>query len=237
MTKDKNSVLEAMFSVGAHFGLVKARRHPSTKSFIFGAKNNVEIFDLEQTALALEKAKVFIASVAASGKQSLWVAGKSEAKAALAKAAAKIAQPAVAGRWIGGTLTNFKEIQKRISKYEGRLVEKERGELAKYTKKERLLIDREIANLEELFGGIVSMKEKPGVMIVVDPKKEAIAVEEARQVGVPVIAIASSDCDFSLVDFAIPANDASASSVAYFLDELAKSYANAKVAKVAPSLK
>lgn len=237
MTKDKNSVLEAMFSVGAHFGLVKARRHPSTKSFLFGAKNNVEIFDLEQTALALEKAKAFIASVAASGKQSLWVAGKSEAKAALAKAAAKIGQPAVAGRWIGGTLTNFKEIQKRISKYEGRLVEKERGELAKYTKKERLLIDREIANLEELFGGIVSMKEKPGVMIVVDPKKEAIAVEEARQVGVPVIAIASSDCDLTLVDYAIPANDSSAASVAYFLNELAQSYADAKVSKPTSSVR
>ncbi|MFA6095339.1 MAG: 30S ribosomal protein S2 [Candidatus Paceibacterota bacterium] len=231
MTKDKNSVLEAMFSVGAHFGLVKARRHPSAKPFLFGAKNNIEIFDLEKTGEALDRAKAFIASVAASGKQSLWVAGKSEAKAALAKAATKISQPMVAGRWIGGTLTNFKEIQKRISKYESRLIEKERGELAKYTKKERLLIDREIANLEELFGGIVSMKEKPGVMIVVDPKKEAIAVEEARQVGVPVIAIASSDCNLSLVDYAIPANDSSAASVAYFLDELAKSYGDAKAAK------
>lgn len=237
MIKDKNSAIEAMFKVGAHFGLVKARRHPSTKSFLFGAKNNVEIFDLEKTSEALEKAKAFVASVAVSGKQSLWVAGKSEAKAALAKAASKIGQPMVAGRWIGGTLTNFKEIQKRISKYEGRLLEKERGELAKYTKKERLLIDREIANLEELFGGIVSMKEKPGVMIVVDPKKEAIAVEEARQVGVKVIAIASSDCDISLVDFAIPANDASASSVAYFLDELAKSYNDAKVVKPASNTK
>jgi small subunit ribosomal protein S2 len=231
MTKDKNSVLEAMFSVGAHFGLVKARRHPSAKPFLFGAKNNVEIFDLEKTSEALDKAKAFIASVAASGKQSLWVAGKSEAKAVLAKAAGKVGQPVVAGRWIGGTLTNWKEIQKRISKYESRLMEKEKGELAKYTKKERLLIDREIANLDELFGGIVSMKEKPGVMVVVDPKKEAIAVEEARQVGIPVIAIASSDCDISLVDFAIPANDSSAASIAYFLDELAKSYADAKVSR------
>jgi small subunit ribosomal protein S2 len=237
MIKDKNSVLEAMFSVGAHFGLVKARRHPSTKPFLFGAKNNVEIFDLEKTSEALEKAKAFIASVAAGGKQSLWVAGKSEAKGALAKAAAKIAQPAVAGRWIGGTLTNWKEIQKRISKYESRLMEKEKGELTKYTKKERLLIDREIANLDELFGGIVSMKEKPGVMVVVDPKKEAIAVEEARQVGIPVIAIASSDCDISLVDYAIPANDSSVASITYFLEELAKSYGDAKVSKPVSTVK
>jgi small subunit ribosomal protein S2 len=116
-------------------------------------------------------------------------------------------------------------------------MEKEKGELAKYTKKERLLIDREIANLEELFGGIVSMKEKPGVMVVVDPKKEAIAVEEARQVGIPVIAIASSDCDISLVDYAIPANDSSVASITYFLDELAKSYGDAKVSRPASTLK
>ncbi|MDE2116747.1 MAG: 30S ribosomal protein S2, partial [Patescibacteria group bacterium] len=115
--------------------------------------------------------------------------------------------------------------------------EKEKGELAKYTKKERLLIDREVAKLETLFGGIVSMREKPGVLIVVDPKKEYIAVEEARQTGVPVVAIASSDCDISLVDHAVPANDSSAASSAFFLDELARAYAEAKVLKPETSTK
>ncbi len=234
MTKDTNSVIDALFSVGAHFGLVKSRRHPSAKPFIFGAKNNVEIFDLEKTAVAIDRAKAFLASVAASGKQSLWVSGKSEAKAAIEKAASRIGQPMVAGRWIGGTLTNWKEIQKRISKYESRLAEKQKGELAKYTKKERLLIDREISNLQELFGGIVSMKEKPGVLVVVDPKKESIAVEEARQTGVPVVAIASSDCDLSLVDYVIPANDASLASVSLILEELATAYASGKVTRPAP---
>ena len=123
------------------------------------------------------------------------------------------------------------QIRKRIEKYENRLKEKEKGELTKYTKKERLLIDREIAKLELLFGGIVSMKEKPGVLIVVDPKKEFIAVEEARQTGVPVVAIASTDCDLSLVNFAIPANDSSAASTAFFLDELARAYSDAKAVK------
>ncbi|MBX4209588.1 30S ribosomal protein S2 [Candidatus Parcubacteria bacterium] len=229
--KTKESIIESMFKVGAHFGLAKARRHPSTKPFVFGVKNKIEIFDLEKTEEALAKAKAFVASIAASGKQALFVAGKSEAIPAVKAAAAKAGQPVVGGRWIGGTLTNFGQIRKRIEKYENRLKEKERGELAKYTKKERLLIDREIAKLETLFGGIVSMKDKPGVLIVVDPKKEYIAVEEARQVGVPVVAIASSDCNLSLVDFAIPANDSSASSAAFFLDELAKSYADAKVIK------
>lgn len=235
MAKDTNSLVDSLFAVGAHFGLVKSRRHPSAKPFIFGVKNSVEIFDLEKTAESLSRAKTFVENIAAQGKSSLWVSGKSEAKGAVEKAASRIGQPMVAGRWIGGTLTNWKEIQKRIAKYESRLSEKQKGELAKYTKKERLLIDREISNLEELFGGIVSMKEKPGVLIVVDPKKEAIAVEEARQIGVPVVAIASSDCDLSLVDYVIPANDASASSVGLILEELATSYATGLSRRSTPS--
>lgn len=227
----KNPVIDAMFKAGAHFGVTKARRHPSTKGFIFGTKNNIEIFDLEKTEEALKRAKAFVAAVATTGKQALFVGGKSEAIPAVKAAALKAGQPVVAGRWIGGTLTNFGQIRKRIDKYEGRIAEKEKGDLAKYTKKERLLIDREVAKLELMFGGIVSMKEKPGVLIVVDPKKEAIAVEEARQTGVPVVAIASSDCDISLVDYAIPANDASASSAAYFLNELATAYAESKAIK------
>lgn len=229
--KNKESMVEAMFKVGAHFGLAKARRHPSTKPYVFGIKNKIEIFDLEKTNEALERAKAFVASVAAAGKQALFVGGKSEAIPAVRAAAGKAGQPMVAGRWIGGTLTNFGQIRKRIEKYENRLKEKEKGELAKYTKKERLLIDREVAKLELMFGGIVSMKDKPGVLIVVDPKKEFIAVDEARQTGVPVVAIASSDCDISLVDYAIPANDSSASSAAFFLDELARAYSEGRVAK------
>ncbi len=233
MTKDKNSIVEAMFKVGAHFGLSKSRRHPSTKPFVFGVKNKIEIFDLEKTHDALEKAKAFVKSVAASGKMVLFAAGKSEALPAVRTAAQKAGQPVVAGRWIGGTLTNFGQIRKRVEKLESRLIEKEKGELAKYTKKERLLIDREIAKLDLLFGGIVTMKEKPGALVIVDPKKEIIAVEEARQSGIPVVAIASSDCDFSLVDYVIPANDASASSVAFFLNELAQAYSDGKVVKPA----
>lgn len=229
--KNKDSMVQAMFKVGAHFGLAKARRHPSTKPYVFGIKNKIEIFDLEKTHEALEKAKAFVASIAAAGKQALFVGGKSEAIPAVRAAALKAGQPMVAGRWIGGTLTNFVQIKKRVEKFETRLKEKEKGELGKYTKKERLLIDREIAKLEVMFGGIVSMKEKPGVIIVVDPKKEYIVVEEARQMGVPVVAIASTDCDISLVNFAIPANDSSAASTAFFLNELAQAYAEAKAAK------
>lgn len=224
MTKDKNTTIDTMFRSGFHFGVSRSRRHPSTKNYIFGVKNKTEIFDLEKSETALIAALEFVKKIAESGKKILFVAGKSEAKEALRAAAERIHQPFVAGRWIGGTLTNFKEIRKRIDKFESRQVEKEKGELAKYTKKERLLIDREIAKLELMFGGIVSMKDKPGALIVIDPKKEAIAVEEARQVGVPVVALASSDCDLSLVTYPVPGNDAQKASIVFFLTEVAKAF-------------
>ncbi len=231
MTKDKNTTIDTMFRSGFHFGVARSRRHPSTKQYIFGVKNKTEIFDLEKSETALIAALEFVKKIAASGKQVLLVTGKSETKETLRGVAEKLHQPFVAGRWIGGTLTNFKEIRKRIDKFESRNAEKEKGELAKYTKKERLLIDREIAKLEVMFGGIVSMKDKPGALVVIDPKKEAIAVEEARQVGVPVVALASSDCDLSLVSYPVPGNDVAKASISYFLSEVAKAFGEAVVLK------
>lgn len=231
MTKDKNTTIDTMFRSGFHFGVSRSRRHPSAKPYIFGVKNKTEIFDLEKSDVALIAALEFIKKVAASGKKILFVTGKSEAKEALRSTAEKIHQPFVAGRWIGGTFTNFKEIRKRIDKFESRQSEKEKGELAKYTKKERLLIDREIAKLEVMFGGIVSMKDKPGALIVIDPKREAIAVEEARQTGVPVVALASSDCDLSLVTYPVPGNDVQKASISFFLGEVAKAFAESVALK------
>lgn len=225
-----------MFKVGAHFGLSRSRRHPSTKNFVFGVKNNTEIFDLEKTEEALNKAKTFVKSIAATGKQVLFVGGKSEVIEAVRLSAQKAGQPFVAGRWIGGTITNFGEIKKRVEKYENRLKEKEKGELSKYTKKERLLIDREIDNLEFMFSGIVSMKDKPAALIVVDSKKEVIAVDEARYAGIPVVAISSTDCDFTQVNYPIPANDGAQASVGFFLNELANAYLEGKVSTPKPAV-
>ncbi len=231
MIKEKSHIIDTMFKAGAHFGLSRSRRHPTTAQYVFGVKNRIEIFDLEKTSESLEKALAFVKSVAASGKQILIVAGKSEAIEAVKLSADKIGQPHVAGRWIGGTLTNFIQIRKRVEKLENRLKEKEKGELAKYTKKERLLIDREIANLERFFSGIVSMKEKPGALVVVDPKREENAVAEALQLGIPVVAIASTDCNLSQIKYPIPGNDASAPSITFFLNAIAAVYAEGKTLK------
>ncbi|HYF10139.1 MAG TPA: 30S ribosomal protein S2 [Candidatus Paceibacterota bacterium] len=220
----KKPMIDALFKVGAHFGYAKARRHPTAKPFIFGAKNHVELFDLEETEKALEAAKAFVSAVAAQGKQILFVGGKNEAKDVVKSAAEASGLPYAAGRFVGGTLTNFAEIRRRVDKMERLLGERETGELNRYTKKERLLIDREIDKLKSNFAGIVSMKSLPAAVFVVDPRREHIAVLEAKKLRIPVVALANSDCDLSEVDYAIPANDSSRASIAHFVEELAAAY-------------
>ena len=235
MTEEKksknNDVIDAMFKAGAHFGYQKSRRDASTTAFIFGTKNKIEIIDLEKTNEQLKKAEEFIRDLAKAGKQILFVGGKSEAKNAIKIGAMSIDMPFVDGRWIGGAITNFTEIKKRIAKFEDLQKQKEKGELTKYTKKERLLIDREIDNLDAMFSGIVSMKEAPKALFVIDPKKEFIAVAEAKKAGIPVVALANTDCNIKLVDYPIVANDSSVSSISFFVNEIVKAYKAGKATK------
>lgn len=223
-TNTKDSVIDSLFSVGAHFGFIKSRRHPSVKPFIFGVKNKIEIFDLEKTKKMMDEAMDFISSVASKKGLVLFASSKNEAKDSVSSKASTINQPFVSGRWIGGTLTNFSEIKKRVDKMQTLLMEKEKGLLGKYTKKERLLIDREIEKMKKFFSGLVSMNELPKAIFVVDPKKEYIAVKEARALGIKIVAICGSDCNINDVDFPIPANDSSKASIEFFVDLAVKSY-------------
>jgi small subunit ribosomal protein S2 len=224
--------IEKMFKAGAHFGFSKSRRHPSTKPLIFGSKNKVEIFDLEKTKTYLDKAKEFVKEIASKNGRILFVGSKNEAQEAIRKAADSIDMPYVAGRWIGGTFTNFPQIRKRVDRMEMLMTQREKGELGKYTKKERLLIDREIDNLNRFFAGIASMKEMPKAVFVIDAKHETIAVTEAHKVKIPVIALCGSDNNLNDVEYPIPGNDASRMSVAFFLDEIVAAYkAGHKAAK------
>ncbi len=231
MKKDSNNIIDELFAAGAHFGFIKSRRHPSTKPFIYGIKNKIEIFDLEKTSESLKTALDFVSDLASRNGNILFISGKSEAKAAVTKIGENLNMPYVAGRFIGGTLTNFPQIKKRVEKLESLVSQKEKGELVKYTKKERLLIDREIARLRMFFFGLSAMKNLPAAIFVVDSKKEAIAVKEAKTMGIPVIALCGTDCNLNEVEFAIPGNDASKLSIEFFLTKIAEAYKSGQLKK------
>ncbi len=220
---DANKTVESMFEVGAHYGYAKSRRHPSTKPFIFGVKNGIELIDLEKTAKMLDDAKNVVNEIAKNGGQILFVGTKKEISSIIKDVALRVDQPYVSNRWIGGTLTNFGEIQKRVRRLEDLELQKEKGFLAKYTKKERLLIDRELEKLNERFGGIINMKSKPALVFIVDPQNEVSALKEALIENIPVVGLCNSDCDISNIQYPIVANDSSIKSVKFFVGEIVES--------------
>lgn len=217
--------VDRLFGVGAHFAQVKSRRHPTMRSFVLGAKSNLEIFDLVKTDTQLAKAKEVMATLARDGKIVLIVGGKREAQDAVKAAGKRLGVPFVAGRWLGGTVSNFVEIKKRIDRLADLSAKKETGELAKlYTKLERVRIDREIDKLTLRLSGLTSLARRPDAMIIVDTKHEAHASKEAKQAGIPVIGIMSSDCDLKDAAFPIVTNDASKQTIELVLTELATAY-------------
>lgn len=223
---ETNPIIDKLFSIGAHFGMVPARRHPSTKGYLFGAKGGIELFDLEQTAELLGKALEAVKALAAERKIILFVGGQAPAREAIERAASRLNAPYVNGRWIGGTLTNFGEIKKRLARLDEITEANKKGELAKFTKRERSLIDLESTNLTVMFGGLRGLTKLPDALFVVDPRAESGAVAEARQLTIPIIALLNSDCDRSHVTHPIPGNDASRETITYVLDEVSKTYAD-----------
>lgn len=225
MSETKNGLVEALFKVGAHFGYARSRRHATMKDLVFGTKNKTDILDLTKTGQLLESALAYVDTLGAQGKMLLFVSGKPEMASVVRETAASLNMPFVAGRWLGGTLSNFVEIKKRMNRMKELIEERESGTSAKkYTKKERLMIDREIVRLEENFNGLVVMERLPDALVIVDTKREDNAVKEARGLGVPVIGIMNSDCDLSLVTHPVVGNDASRESVQYFLSEIVRAY-------------
>lgn len=228
MQHSSDPLIDALFSAGAHFGYRRSRRHPNAAPFIFGAKGTVEIFDLEKTKIALAAAEDFVSALAKAGKTILFVGGKKEAADAVATGASALGMPFVASRWIGGTLTNFGQIRGRVDRMLDLIQKRDKGELAKYTKKERLLIDRDIARLDELFKGLVPLVALPAALFVIDPRAEETAVREAKKQKIFVVALANSDCDMNAVAYPIPGNDAARASVAFFVERIVKAYEEGK---------
>ena len=230
---DGNTTAEwkRLFDTGAHFAQVKSRRHPSMKPYLVGTKGRQEIIDLVKTTEQLEAAKTVMAALAKEGKTVLFVGGKVEIAALVKKYAQEIQAPYVASRWLGGTISNWVEIKKRIDRLAELIEKSATGALAKqHTKLELVMIGREQKRLTERLDGITTMTKKPDALLVVDTKHEKHAVKEAREAGIPIIAIMSSDCDLKDASYPIVANDTSRETVGLVLSELVEAFAKGQAA-------
>lgn len=216
MAKAKVS-LEDLLNSGAHFGHQTKRWNPKMGEYLYGSDNGVHIFDLTKTKPLIEEAMEYLAQAKKEGKTVLLLGTKKQVKEKIAEVGEALGIPYVNERWLGGTISNFSQMQKSLKKMEEMQTNVTTGAYNKYTKKERLLIDREITRLERFFGGIKNLVKVPDVLFVVDTKREAGAIYEARVKKVKVVAVVDSNSDPDSVDYPIPMNDDASKALDYVL--------------------
>ena len=220
--------VEEMMAAGVHLGHRTSKLHPKMEEFILGIRNTVHIIDLKKTASYLQNALKFIADISSQKKTMLLVGTKPVINDLVREMAQECGLPYVTERWLGGTFTNFKVIAERI-KYFKEIEDKEKkGELEKYTKKERIKIARDLENLRRKFEGIKSLQGLPEAVFICDIRRDKLALKEAKMKGVKVVAIVDTNVDPTLVDYPIPANDDAISSVRYILEKVKKAIKKAK---------
>ena len=240
MTKKyKLPSIEELIASRVHIGHQIKRWHPNMYEYIYTSKQGVHIFDLEKTLKQLEIAADALFEIASKGKKVVFVGTKRQAKDIVALEAARCGAMFVNERWLGGTVTNLPMIRKSIKKLIDYKESREKGEFTKYTKRERLLIDREIVKLEKYFGGLTALTSSPDALVLIDAKKEKTALKEAKAVNIPVIALIDTNTDPKNVTYPIPGNDDAMRSIAAILKVLGdaiesgyKEYANKATEKV-----
>ncbi len=216
------AMMEEMARAGILFGRKRTRTNPRMRKYIFANRNGIEIFDLTQTIDMVERAKEFLKETTKTGRPILFVGTEPAGGEAVKALGEKFSYPFVIERWLGGTLTNFESLSKRLNYYMSLKADKAAGKLDKYTKKERVVIEKQIERLTRLFGGLEKLTGLPGAVVVVGADAHAIAIAEAKRIKVPVVAIANSSADPDVIDYIIPANDNSRSSVSWILNKLAE---------------
>jgi len=212
--------IREFLEAGVHFGHQTRRWNPKMKPFIFTARNGIYIIDLQKTVNALEQAKKKVREVVATGRSILFVGTKKQARDVILEEAPKCDGYYVVERWLGGMLTNFNTIKASIKRLKEIEKMKETGELNRFTKKERSRIEAQAAKLEKILGGIKDMNHLPGLAVIVDAKKEKIAVAEASKLGIPIIGIIDTNADPDLIDFPIAANDDAIKSIRVIMRDL-----------------
>ena len=199
--------MKQLLEAGVHFGHQTRRWNPKMAQYIFTERNGIYIIDLQKTVKKLEDAYLFVRDAAADGSDVLFVGTKKQAQDSVKEEAIRCGMPYVNARWLGGMLTNFNTIKRRIKRLEQLKKMEADGTFDLLPKKEVIKLKLEIEKLEKFMGGIVNMKKQPAAMFIVDPRKERIAVQEAHKLGIPIVAIVDTNCDPDEIDYVIPGND------------------------------
>ena len=199
--------MKQLLEAGVHFGHQTRRWNPKMARYIFTERNGIYIIDLQKTVRKLDEAYNFVKDTAAEGGEILFVGTKKQAQESMREEAQRCGMHYVNARWLGGMMTNFRTIRRRIDRLEQLKTMRDDGTFAMLPKKEVVKLELEISKLEKYLGGVKDMKKLPGAMFIVDPRKEKNAIAEARKLGIPVVAIVDTNCDPDEVDYVIPGND------------------------------
>ncbi len=213
--------MKELLEAGVHFGHQTRRWNPKMKPYIFGARNGIHIIDLQKTVRLFKTTYEFVVRTVSEGYPVLFVGTKKQGHDSIVEESERCGMFFIVNRWLGGTLTNFQTIKKSIKRLKDIERMKEDGSINRYTKKEILKMEKELFKLERNLGGIKNMDELPGAIFVVDPRREKIAVKEGRKLGIPVIAIADSNCDPDEIDFILPGNDDAIRAIRLFCSKIA----------------
>jgi len=220
--------MKQLLEAGVHFGHQTRRWNPKMQRYIFTERNGIYIIDLQKTVKKVDEAYNFIREVAVSGKSILFVGTKKQAQDSVKEEAARSGSFFINQRWLGGTLTNFATIQKRIDRLTQLETMEEDGTFDVLPKKEVIILNKEKDRLQKFLGGIKGMKDLPGALFVIDPRKERIAVAEARKLGIPIVAIVDTNCDPDEVDYVIPGNDDAIRAVKLLTEKMAEAILEGK---------
>jgi len=223
--------LKDLLEMGAHFGHKKELSHPRAQKFVYTICEGVNIIDLEKTIIGLDKASQFLGDFVKSGKTIIFVGTKKQAKDVIKKTAIDCGMPYVNTRWLGGTLTNFKTIKKRIDSYRDLKEELKSDKVKEYTKKERVKFEKEVSRLDKFFLGLIDVTKLPDALFIVDPKEEHVALAEARKKNIPIVALSNTNIDFSKIDYPIPGNDNAPKTIKYICEFISSAIKENKAKK------
>jgi small subunit ribosomal protein S2 len=219
------ATMKQMLEAGVHFGHQTSKWNPKMKPYIFGARNGIHIIDLQKTVVLFKEAYDFLVDSVAQGGKVLFVGTKRQAQEAICEEAQQAGHFYITNRWLGGLLTNFGTVKKSIERMKTLEKMRDAGEFANFKKKEALGFEREIKKLTFVFEGIRDMDRLPAALFIVDPKKEKIAVSEAKKLGIPTIGLLDTNCDPEDIDYVIPGNDDAIRAVKLFSSQMAQAIA------------